>query len=174
MKNKITIDRCVRLEETTEERYHRLEELVGKDVYDAKAKKVGTVVDIGYSKNGRTALIIRIASAGIADKSLTDKELVLSHIGKGRFGALMFGRVSEIGDIILLKAESKVEYEQTPDSILGKAMESAQTKPCPKCDRENERIAKFCVECGYDFREEKSSRHIESAVNTTKRVNDRT
>jgi sporulation protein YlmC with PRC-barrel domain len=152
------------LEETREEKYHRREELVGKDVYDAKAKKVGTVVDIGYSKEGRTALIIRISTAGMVDKPLSDKELVLSHMSKGRFETLMFGRVSEIGDIILLKAELKTEAEQAPDSMLGKVTETVHTKPCPKCVRENEKLAKFCVECGYDFREEESSPNIERAV----------
>jgi sporulation protein YlmC with PRC-barrel domain/ribosomal protein L37E len=162
-----------KLEERSEERYHRLDELVGKDVYDAKAKKIGTVVDMGYSKNGKTALIIRVASASILDKSPAVKELVLSHVDKGRFAALMFGRVSEIGDIILLKPEPQFEYGETPDSIHGKIVETAQTKPCPECGRENERIAKFCIECGYDFRKVRSSHQIENAANTSERINDR-
>jgi sporulation protein YlmC with PRC-barrel domain len=156
------------LEELRKEKYHRREELVGKDVYDNKAKKVGAVVDIGYSKEGRTALIIRITTAGMIDKPLSAKELGLSHLGRGRFETLMFGRVAEIGDIILLKAESKTDTEQSPDSIIGKMMETAQTKPCPKCDRDNEKIAKFCIECGYDFHEEKSSHNTEGAVNTNR------
>ena len=154
------------MEESREEKYHGRDELVGKEVYDAKAKKVGTVVDIGYSKEGTTALIIGIATAGMLDKPLSDKELVLSHPGKGRFETLMFERVSEIGDIILLKAES--EAEQAPDSTLSKMTETAHTKPCPECDRENEKLAKFCVECGYDFREEKYSRDIERTVNSAR------
>jgi len=152
------------LEELRREKYHRREELVGKDVYDSKAKKVGTVVDIGYSKEGRTALILRITTAGMINKSLSTKELELSHLGRGRFETLMFGRVAEIGDIILLKTESKTDTEQSPDSIIGKMTETAQTKPCPKCDRDNEKLAKFCVECGYDFHESSSGK-TERAVN---------
>ena len=161
VRNNNTLDRCTDLEELRD-KYLRREELIGKDVYDAKAKKVGTVVDIGYSKEGRTALIMRIARS-MVDKPPFDKELVLPHMNKERFESLMFGRVSEIGDIILLKAEFKTETEKTPDSILKKSPETIHTKPCPKCSRENEKLAKFCVECGYDFREVKS-RNIERAV----------
>ena len=154
------------MEKSREEKYHGRDELVGKEVYDAKAKKVGTVVDIGYSKEGTTALIMGIATAGMLDKP--DKEHVLSHPGKGRFETLMFERVSEIGDIILLKAESETEAQQAPDSTLSKMTETTHTKPCPECNRENEKLAKFCVECGYDFREEESSRDIERTVNSAK------
>jgi len=162
VRNNNTLDRCTDLEKLRD-KYLRREELIGKDVYDAKAKKVGTVVDIGYSKEGRTALIMRIATLRTVDKPPSDEERILPHMNKARFESLMFGRVTEIGDIILLKAEFKTEPDKTPDSILKKSPETIHTKPCPKCSRENERLAKFCVECGYDFREVKS-RNIERAV----------
>ncbi len=39
------------------ERFYRREELVGKEVYDAKAMRLGVVKDVAYAKDGRTALV---------------------------------------------------------------------------------------------------------------------
>ena len=94
VKNNNTLDRCTDLEEVRD-KYLRREQLIGKDVYDAKARKVGTVVDIGYSKEGRSALIIRIATLHMVDTPLSDKELVLTHMNKARFETLTRAECSE-------------------------------------------------------------------------------
>ena len=117
-----------------EQPYYRLEELVGKDVYDAKARKVGTVTDVGYSKDGKNALIIGIERFETTSNPITDRELVLSSLLKGRFETILFERVSEIGDIIILRPDTET-----------------QTKACPICNRQHEKQAKFCVKCGHKF-----------------------
>ncbi|MEM3507379.1 MAG: PRC-barrel domain-containing protein [Candidatus Bathyarchaeia archaeon] len=40
-------------------KYYRYKELVGKDVYNSKAKRIGKVCDVGYSEDGRIALIVK-------------------------------------------------------------------------------------------------------------------
>ena len=104
---------CALLEE---EEYFRRDELVRKDVYDAKAKKVGTVADIGYSKEGKIALILRPATISNV-KKLSDKDLVLSHLAGDRYQTVLFDRILEIGDIILLKADSVADVRQEPVAI---------------------------------------------------------
>jgi len=108
--------RCALLEE---EEYFGRDELVGKDVYDAKAKKIGTVADIGYSKEGKIALILRPGTISNV-KKLSDKDLVLSHLAGERFQTILFDRISEIGDIILLKADSVAEVRREPVAIADK------------------------------------------------------
>jgi len=99
-----------------EEEYFGRDELVGKDVYDAKAKKVGTVADIGYSKEGKIALILRPGTISNV-KKLSDKDLGLSHLAGERFQTILFDRISEIGDIILLKTEPVADVRREPVAI---------------------------------------------------------
>ena len=126
-----------------EERFYRREELAGKLVYDDKAMRVGEVVDVGYSKDGRTALIVKAESGG---------EKVIP-----------FAMVREIGDIILLKTieQGKVTALEAaaqpqppmpePGKVASVAAREAGEKSCPKCGRLNIARAKFCIKCGYKF-----------------------
>jgi sporulation protein YlmC with PRC-barrel domain len=125
-----------------EERFYRREELVGKIVYDSKALRVGEVTDVGYSKEGHVALIVK------ADG--------------GEEKVIPFTMVEEIGDIILLKStkpfvepkHGKPLVEPSPQqqkpeqvtTIIGEG-----EKVCPECGRRNIARAKFCVKCGYKF-----------------------
>jgi len=69
-----------------QERYYSREQLVGKEVYDSKAERAGSVVDLVYSIEGKPVLVV-------------EKE--------SRKFFVPFDVVQEIGDKILLK--SKVE-----------------------------------------------------------------
>jgi len=81
-----------------EDRYYRREELIGKLVYNSKAMRVGEVIDVGYSKDGKVALVARI--------------------DKGREKVISFTQIEEIGDIILLSPESEKERESRDFRIL--------------------------------------------------------
>ncbi|MBS7646182.1 MAG: PRC-barrel domain-containing protein [Candidatus Bathyarchaeia archaeon] len=125
------------------ERFYRREELAGKLVYDDKALRVGEVVDVGYSKDGRTALIVRVEG--------------------GEERVIPFTMVGEIGDIILLKpaepekqtavVEVTPQPQPTPPEPGKTAPMAAREgeKTCPKCGRLNIARAKFCIKCGYKF-----------------------
>ncbi|MEM2896223.1 MAG: PRC-barrel domain-containing protein [Candidatus Bathyarchaeia archaeon] len=116
-------------------KYYRHKELVGKDVYDSKAKRIGKVCDVGYSEEGRIALIVETEEG---------KEEIIS-----------FDSVSEIQDIILLKQgleakpEAKVEVEALEEEKPKELKELE--KLCPKCGTKNVPKAKFCAKCGYKF-----------------------
>ena len=105
------------------DKYYRHEELVGKEVYDAKAKKIGSVSSVGYSKDGKTAVVVGNET-------------------------IPFENISEIGDIIILKVEQKTALEPSREK---KAVETANEKLCPNCNRKNEKTAQFCVKCGVRF-----------------------
>jgi sporulation protein YlmC with PRC-barrel domain len=105
------------------ERFYRREELVGKLVYDSKAVKVGEVVDVGYSKEGRVALVVKL--------------------GGGKERIIPFTSISEVGDIVILKPETEGEAAPKP--------EVERAKECPKCGKENKPSAKFCIKCGHKF-----------------------
>jgi sporulation protein YlmC with PRC-barrel domain len=118
-------------------RYYKREELVGKDVYDGRAKKVGPVSDMGYSKDGKVALIV-------GNKTI------------------LFEKISKIGDIILLKGGLMTRATLSPAFVppskdvvapppSEKVVEPASEKLCPKCNKRNVKSAKFCVKCGYKF-----------------------
>ncbi len=142
------------------EKFYRREQLVNKEVYDAKAMHVGTAKDVAHSVDGRTALVV----------SKGEKEETIP-----------FQDISEIGDIVLLKktlAETqntepapradKPETETTTPSYWKEVIrvppppspEKQETskaqgpsvptrKTCPKCQRENKPTAKFCAKCGF-------------------------
>ena len=66
-----------------EEEFYKPEELVERAVYDARARRIGSVKGVAYSKKGRLALVVT---------NEQKQELVLP-----------FDLIQEIGDIILLK-----------------------------------------------------------------------
>lgn len=69
--------------ESLEEEFYKPEELVERTVYDVKARRIGSVKGVAYSKKGRLALVVT---------NEQKQELVLP-----------FDLIQEIGDIILLK-----------------------------------------------------------------------
>ena len=113
------------------ERFYRREELVGKEVYDAKAMRLGVVKDIAYAKDGRAALVA----------AKDDREEVIP-----------FQEISEIGDIVVLRKSLTSAPVPSPPTERKTAEQQTTPEPsmkiCPKCQRENKPTAKFCVKCG--------------------------
>lgn len=64
-------------------RFYRHEDLVGKEVYDIKATRIGVVWDVTYLKDGTAALIV---------SKVNRQEIIPST------------EVSEAGDIVLLRS----------------------------------------------------------------------
>ena len=117
------------------QRYYRRDELVRKDVYDVRARKVGSVVDVAFSKEGKTALVLKKGS----------NELFVP-----------FDAVQEIGDIILLNLETEEIEEKLPKEastqlktgLSVRAPETQVERICLKCRHGNAVTARFCVKCG--------------------------
>jgi sporulation protein YlmC with PRC-barrel domain/ribosomal protein L40E len=107
-----------------EEKY--VYKLIGKDVYDSEADKIGKVSNVGYSKDGKIALIVETEES---------KEEIIP-----------FESISKVGDIILLKQSFQVKTEALEKP---KEIRELEEKICPKCGRKNEPKARFCVKCGY-------------------------
>ena len=96
-----------------EEKIYRREELVGKDVYDSSAHKVGKISDVGFSKDGEIILII----------------------SNGKFENKVPFLSSGIGDIILLKPDVKLKRDEIePEQKTFPEIE----KICPQCGKKCE------------------------------------
>ena len=100
--------------------YHRKEELIGKEVIEADAKKVGTIKDMAFTMAGKLALVLDI----------------VSEKGESKMAYLSFDKIVKIGDVILIK--SKDDLELIP----------VKEKVCPNCKSRNPTDAKFCYKCG--------------------------
>ena len=66
--------------------WKRREEVIGKDVIDGDAKKLGVTKDLAWSSDGRMALVI---------ESNDEEEFFLS-----------FSEIERIGDVVFVKAKS--------------------------------------------------------------------
>ena len=117
------------------ESYFRKEELMGKLVYNQRGQKIGVVKDVGYSKDGRAALVLD---------------------GKNGETDLSFELIQEIGEVILLKPEIGTRTPPQPSYTPippppAQPITASRNKNCPKCGAENPPIAKFCRKCGGGF-----------------------
>ncbi len=70
-----------------EDKYFPKEELLEKPVFNSRGMRIGQVMDVGYSINGKVALVVRINK---------DKEKIIP-----------FTQIEEIGDIVLLSPEAE-------------------------------------------------------------------
>jgi sporulation protein YlmC with PRC-barrel domain len=101
-------------------KYHRREELSGKEVIESDAKKVGIIRDLAFTMDGKVVLAI--------ETEMEDGEL------RERF--LSFSKIIKIGDVVLIKSINDLEV--TPDA----------GKICPNCKERNPAPAKYCHKCG--------------------------
>lgn len=101
-------------------KYHRREELTGKEVIEAEAKKVGVIRDLAYTPDGKLALVI--------ERENEKGELIESF--------LSFDKITKIGDVVLIR--SMDDLETSPSS----------GKICPNCKVRNLSNAKYCYKCG--------------------------
>ena len=86
-----------------EEKYYPREELVGKIVYTSKGMKLGDIIDLGYSKGGEIALVVRVA--------------------KGKEKIVLYDMIEVIGDIVFLSSELEKERETSSFRNLKKIKE---------------------------------------------------
>lgn len=97
--------------------WRRREEVIGKEVVDADAKKLGVTKDLAWSSEGHLALVIE-SREGEEDESF-----------------LSFDDIEKIGDVVFVKAKSAL---LTAPSIICPACRHKnliEAKFCAKCGR---------------------------------------
>ncbi len=101
-------------------KYHRREEIAGKEVIESEAKKVGIVKDLAYSLDGKVALIVE------------------QNMEKGKIqeGFLSFDKIEKVGDVVLVKSVQDLEVVPVIE------------RTCPNCKGKNPIDSKYCFKCG--------------------------
>ena len=94
--------------------WKRREEVIGKDVIDADAKKLGVTKDLAWSSDGRMALVIE-----------TDEEEFF----------LSFSEIERIGDVVFVKAKSALASAPSIICPVCKHKNLPEAKFCAKCGR---------------------------------------
>lgn len=108
-------------------RWRRREEVVGKDVIDADAKKIGATKDLAWSDEGAFALVIEVAE---------EEEVFLP-----------FDDVEKIGDVIFVKAKASLQTVPMKTCPMCKQKNLLEAMFCAKCghaleekDRKNDKV----------------------------------
>ncbi len=94
--------------------WKRREEVIGKDVIDGDAKKLGVTKDLAWSDDGRMALVIET----------DDEEFFLS-----------FNEIERIGDVVFVKAKSALAAAPSVICPVCKHKNLPEAKFCAKCGR---------------------------------------
>ncbi len=95
--------------------WKRREEVVGKEVIDADAKKLGVTKDLAWSDDGRMALVIEYGD---------EEESFLS-----------FDEIERIGDVVFVKAKSALTAAPSIICPVCKHKNLLEAKFCAKCGR---------------------------------------
>ena len=95
--------------------WKRREEVVGKEVIDADAKKLGVTKDLAWSDDGRMALVIEFGD---------EDEFFLS-----------FSEIERIGDVVFVKAKSALTAAPSMTCPVCKHKNLEEAKFCAKCGR---------------------------------------
>jgi sporulation protein YlmC with PRC-barrel domain len=95
--------------------WRRRDEIVGKEVIDGDAKKVGIAKDLAWSNDGGLALIIEL---GDEEESL-----------------LPFEEIERIGDVVFVKAKTALQTIPTVACPVCKHRNPLEAKFCAKCGR---------------------------------------
>jgi sporulation protein YlmC with PRC-barrel domain len=93
--------------------WKRREEVIGKEVVDTDAKKVGVTKDLAWSSDGRIALII---------ESSEEEESFLS-----------FDDIEKIGDVVFVKAKSSLMTAPSVTCPICRHKNLVEAKFCAKC-----------------------------------------
>lgn len=114
-------------------KFFRRDEIVGKDVYDLEAKKVGSVSDLAFSSDAKPALVV-----SKQDKS---EEIV----------PLEF--VDRLGDIVLLRVNRSGNAPAPTQTQSNNVNVSAPSsgRICVKCGQVNPLSVRFCTKCRNQF-----------------------
>jgi len=94
--------------------WKRREEVIGKDVIDGDAKKLGVTKDLAWSNDGRMALVIE-----------TDEDEFF----------LSFSEIERIGDVVFVKARSALAAAPSIICPVCKHKNLPEAKFCAKCGR---------------------------------------
>lgn len=95
--------------------WRRREEVIGKEVVNGDAKKLGLTKDLAWSPDGRLALII---------ESGDEEESFLS-----------FEEIEKIGDVVFVKAKSALVAAPSITCPVCKHKNLIEAKFCAKCGR---------------------------------------
>jgi sporulation protein YlmC with PRC-barrel domain len=95
--------------------WKRREEVIGKDVIDADAKKLGITRDLAWSDDGQMALVI---DNGEEEESF-----------------LSFNDIERIGDVVFVKARSALATAPSITCPVCKHKNLPEAKFCAKCGR---------------------------------------
>jgi sporulation protein YlmC with PRC-barrel domain len=96
--------------------WRRREEVVGKEVVDGDAHKLGVAKDLAWSSDGRLALVIEMGEE--EDESF-----------------LPFGEIEKIGDIVFVKAKTALVVAPSIICPVCKHRNLLEAKFCAKCGR---------------------------------------
>ena len=108
-------ERCKPVVERLLVKWHRREEIVGKEIIDSEAKKTGTVKDLAWSSEGKLAIIVER--------------------GREEEAYLSFDQVEKIGDVVFIKASSSLESVPMKTCPVCKHKNFVEAKFCQKCGK---------------------------------------
>jgi len=95
--------------------WRRREEVIGKEVVDSEAKKLGVTKDFAWSSDGRLALVIEL--------------------GEEEESFLSFDDIEKIGDVVFVKAKSALVVAPSVICPVCKHKNLVEAKFCAKCGR---------------------------------------
>jgi len=95
--------------------WRRREELIGKEIINEEAKKVGTAKDLAWTSDGRLALIVE----------LSDEQEAF----------LPFEEIVTVGDVVFVKPKSTLQTAPTVTCPVCKHRNLLEAKFCAKCGK---------------------------------------
>lgn len=99
--------------------WRRREDVIGKEVIDSDARKIGLAKDLAWSTDGKLALVIE----------MSDEEEAF----------LPFNEIERIGDVVFVTAKTALENAPTIACPICKHRNLLEAKFCAKCGRTLER-----------------------------------
>ncbi len=96
-------------------KWHRREELVGKEIINGEAKKVGTVKDLAWTTEGKLAIVVER--------------------GREEESYLPFDQVEKIGDVVFIKVTSSLESVPMKTCPICKHKNLLDAKFCQRCGK---------------------------------------
>lgn len=95
--------------------WRRRDEIIGKEVIDGDAKRVGVAKDLAWSNDGELAIILELKD---------EEESILA-----------FDEIERIGDVVFVKAKTTLQTIPTVACPVCKHRNPLEAKFCAKCGR---------------------------------------
>jgi len=96
-------------------KWHRREEVAGKEIIDDAAKKIGIVKDLAWSNGGKLAIVVER--------------------GREEESYLPFDQVERIGDVVFIKGSTSLESVPMKTCPVCKHKNLLDAKFCQKCGK---------------------------------------